>query len=500
MQLRDHQQKAVDSVTQGWKSWHRQLGVAPTGAGKTILFSHLAARESGRTLILAHRDELLSQAVDKLHKATGIAASVEAGDRRALPGHGVIVASVQSMRRRLGKYDRRAFDLVICDEAHHSLSAEWQTVLSHFESARVLGVTATPDRNDRKALGSYYQNVAFEIGLLELIAQGYLCPLRAMALPVELDARKLRKKGRDVSADDAAELISPRMRELARAVADEIWDRKALIFLPRCDVSLAFARALCEEGVFTKHVQGVSDDRCEQLQWFAEPGPKALCNAMLLTEGYDCPDIDCVVILRATRSRALYCQMIGRGTRIAPGKDHLLILDPLWLSGEMDLCKPADLVAATPLHREKLQARLDAGMDIAEAEKIAQKDVEEALVEQLKEAQKNRKPPRGIIDPLAWAVGISDSDLAEYEPAMPWEMDPATESQKRELGALGLWTEFMTRGFAVRLIDRIAKRRSLNLASPKQVMLLRQLGEPNADICTKEQASQIIAAKLARAA
>lgn len=502
MILRDYQNRAAEAVNKGWRDgWRRQLGVAATGAGKTILFSHLAAQEKGRTLILAHREKLVTQAVDKLRAATGIFASVEQGASRAMPGHAVIVGSVQSMRRRAAKYAPDAFDLVICDEAHHVLSDEWQSVLSRFESARVLGVTATPDRSDRKSLSKYFQNVAFEIGLLELISAGHLCGLRALRLDVELDTKHLKlKSGKDLSADRAAELISPQLEALAQAVAGEIWDRKALVFLPRCDVSEAFAAALTKHGIDARHTSGVDEGQDATLAWYAEAGRgTALCNAMLLTEGYDQPDIDCVVVLRATRSRSLYAQMVGRGTRNAPDKEFCLLIDPLWICGEIDLCRPADLLGGDKLHREKLQDRLDEGLDLEAAEAIAQKDVEAALAAALEEARKNRKAPRGMVDPLAWAIGIHDSDLEQYEPTMPWEEQAATESQKRELGALGIWTEDLTRGFAERLIARVAARRACGLASPKQVMLLRQLGEPNAELMTKEQAGYIIG-QLRRAA
>jgi superfamily II DNA or RNA helicase len=491
MNLRPYQQRAVDSVSSGWSQWRRQLGVAATGAGKTILFSHIAAAEKGRTLILAHREELVMQAVEKLHKATGIFAAIEQGPSRAMPGHGVIVGSVQSMRRRLKKYAPDAFSLIVADEAHHSMSPEWQAVLHHFASARVLGVTATPDRADRKSLGGFYENVAFEISLLELINAGYLAPIRSLRLGVELDARHLRlKDGRkDITADAAAELISPRMMELARAVARETWDRKALIFLPRCDVSEAFAAALCLQGIESRHVAGVTDDREGQLEWFRKAGPgSALCNAMLLTEGYDQPDIDCIVCLRATKSRSLYAQIVGRGTRISPGKDYCLLLDPLWLSGEIDLCRPADLVAPNKLHRDKLQARMNEGLELTVAETIAKQDVEEALAEQLKEAARNRKAPKGLVDPLAYAVGLHDSDLSEYEPTMPWECEPPTMEQLKALTEWGVWTEKITRGFAVKLLERIEERERLGLATPKQVRLLRQYGEPNADTMTKGEA------------
>lgn len=494
MQLRAYQQRAIDAVQAGWSQWQRQLGVAATGAGKTIIFSHLAAQTAGRTLILAHREELVWQAVNKLKAATGIYASVEQGASRAMPGHGIIVASVQSLRRRLGKYQPDAFDMVICDEAHHSLSDEWQAVLRHFSGAKVLGVTATPDRSDRKSLGRYFQNVAFEIGLLELIGNGHLAPLRALKLGVELDVQRLRGwRGKDLKADDVADAISPHLMELARAVAAEIWDRKALIFLPRCDVSTLFAAALCECGIEARHVQGVSDDRSEQLAWFAAAGKgAALCNAMLLTEGYDQPDIDCIVCLRATKSRSLYAQIVGRGTRLSPGKEFCLLLDPLWISGELNLCQPADLLATTPLHREKLQARLDLGEDIVAAEARAKVDVEAALAEQLAEAMKNRKAPKGLVDPLAWAIGIHDSNLEEYEPAMPWEEEAPTAEQVAALEKWGVWTEKVTRGFAVKLLERIEQRDALGLATPKQVAYLRQRGNANADIMTRAQAGYAI--------
>jgi superfamily II DNA or RNA helicase len=501
MNLRPYQQRAVDSVVAGWEEWKSQLGVAATGAGKTVIFSHLAAGESGRTLILAHRQELVNQAVEKLHAATGIFASVEQGNNRAMPGHGVIVASVQSMARRLAKYAPDAFDLVICDEAHHALSSEWRTVIDHFSPARLLGVTATPDRSDRRSLGKVFQRVAFEIGLLELIGEGHLVPLRACKLEIEVDValRSRLRKSRDVSEDEASEAVAARIEALARSLAAEVWDRKALIFLPRCDVSEHFAELLRAEGIDAKHIAGDSPDRAETLAWFAQPGPKVLCNAMLLTEGYDQPDIDAICCLRPTTSRSLYAQIIGRGTRTAPGKDHCLILDPLWLSGELNLCKPADLVAAGEDHREILQRKLEEGKELTEAELEARAEVEERMAERLREARR-KKAPKGLVDPLAWAVGIHDSDLVEWEAVMPWEEEPATAHQVSILTTWGLWTEGegMTRGFASKLLDRVILRDKLGLATPKQVMKLKQLGEPNADVMTKAQAGAYLGRRFGR--
>lgn len=501
MTLRPYQQRAVDSVVAGWGEWKSQLGVAATGAGKTVIFSHLAAGESGRTLILAHRQELVNQAVQKLHDATGIFATVERGSCRAIPGHGVVVGSVQSMRRRLAKYPADAFGLVICDEAHHSLSPEWSAVIEHFSTARLLGVTATPDRSDKRNLGKLFQNVAFEIGLLELIAEGHLVPLRACKLDVEVDVgmkSALRRK-KDVSEDEASEAVNARIVALARALAVELWDRKGLVFLPRCDVSEHFAELLRAEGIDARHIAGNSPDRAEILAWFEAPGHKVLCNAMLLTEGYDCPPVDAICCLRPTTSRSLYAQIIGRGTRTYPGKDHCLILDPLWLSGDLNLCKPADLVAAGEDHREALQKHLDTGMMLSEAELLARADVEELMASRLKQARR-KKAPKGMVDPLAWAVGIHDSDLMEWEAVMPWEEEAPTAEQVKELTTWGLWAEgeTMTRGYAIKLLERVKMRDALGLATPKQVALLRRLGEPNADVMSKAQAGAFFSRRIRR--
>lgn len=504
MEPRAYQLDAIEAAEAGWNQFQRQLGVAATGAGKTIMFSHLAKRQNGRTLILAHREELVGQAVDKLRKATGISASVERGPHRAMPGHGVIVSTVQTIRRRLAKFGPDAFDLIICDEAHHVLSDEWQAVLQFFASARVLGVTATPDRGDNRQLGSYFQNIAFNIGLLDLIGQGYLCPIRALRLPIECDVRRLHKsRAKDISVEDAVSVVSPMIDELARAVAYEIWDKKTLVFLPRCDVSENFAKALCKYGNDSRHVSGVHDDRGGQLDWFARAGlGSSLCNAMLLTEGYDIDaakrglvEIDCVVILRATKSRPLFCQMVGRGTRIAPGKEFCTVIDPLWITGDLNLCGVADLVAETPLHREALTKRIEQGMDISEAEKAAKSDIEETLAKQIEEAKKNQKAPKGLVDPLAWSIGIHDSDLSEYEPTMPWEEEAPLQHQIELLAEFGMWTENITRGYAVRLLKRLTERALAGLATPKQVAKLRQFKHPNAETLTKAQAGLFLSTK-----
>lgn len=490
MTPRAYQTEAIDAIEEGWSAAERQLLVLPTGAGKSLTFSLLAARQPGQTLILVHREELLLQAVAKLHRATGIHAAVERGAETAMPGHRVTVASVQSLKRRLARYSPDAFDLIICDEAHHVLAIEWRTVLNHFTGCqRILGVTATPDRTDQRSLGTFFQRIAFEVGLLDLIRQGYLCKLRAKQLNVRIDVAALSGR-KTITDDEAAAAISPWLRQLASEVAANARDRKALIFLPRCDLSQRFADLLTAEDIQARHVAGISDDRRETLDWFAEPGPKMLCNAMLLTEGYDQPDVDCIVCLRLTRSRALYSQIVGRGTRIFPGKEHLLLLDPLWLTGKHDLCMPADLTGGNKTHRQVLQDKLVLGMDLLEAEEAARDSVEERLARQLR--KEANKAPKGMIDPLAFALSIHDTALAEYEPVMDWEFLPATDAQINTLEKSRLWTKGMSRGQATMLLTRLAARSRLGLATPAQVRLLRRMRDPNADVHTMAQAGHAL--------
>jgi superfamily II DNA or RNA helicase len=498
MTLRPYQQQAVEAVAQGWGQWRRQLGVAATGAGKTIMFAHIAAQEAGRTLVLAHRAELVQQAADKIASATGLDVGVHMAHRIPHAGARVVVASVQTMQRRMAlNYGPDSFALCIADEAHHVLSPQWQEVLGYFGGARLLGVTATPDRGDRKQLREAFDGVAFDIGLLKLISEGYLSPLRATALDVELDAASLRLVAGEISADSAAEVLEPKLEELAREIARHALERKMLVFLPLCSMSERFASLLRAAGLDARHVAGDSPDRAETLHWFASAGKgAALCNAMLLTEGYDQPDVDCIACLRPVRSRALYQQIVGRGTRTAPGKEYCLLLDPLWLTGKHSLCGAPDLVAATPEVRERMAAAMADGADLGEAHRDAEEEAARKLAEALAEKERTARAPKGLVDPLAWSIGIEDVDLATYEPTMAWEEDPPTAKQLAMLERCGLSTGGMTRGLASALISRLIERQKQGLATAKQISLLRRAGHAHAGSMTREEASRLIARQM----
>lgn len=500
MELRPYQEHALAAVEAGWKQWTRQLGVAATGAGKTILFAHVAKqwleRKRGKVLIMAHREELVDQALAKLHAAVGVFAQKEQAEHRAERMHECVVASVQTMGYRLARWPVDHFSLLILDEAHHALSDSWQAVVGRFPNACVLGVTATPNRSDKRRLGKYFEHIAFEVGLLELVRDGFLSPIRAKKLEVGLALDALRSR-RDYSLEDGARALSPHIEAVAMALAYECWDRKLLVFLPLRRISVDFTDALKRHGIDARHVDGSSADRQEALRWFAEPGPRALCNAMLLTEGFDQPDVDAICCLRPTQSRSLYSQIIGRGTRKAPGKEYLLVLDPLWLTGDHNLCQPADIAAGSTVHRDALQERLEQGMELVEAEEQAERDIE-ALLEARLKAAKKKKTPRGLVDPVALAVAIGDGDLADWEPTLPWHSLPATPDQLARLAQWKIHTADMCAGLAEALLARIALRDRLGLATPAQVVLCRRFESStiHAERLTRGQAGQLLSRRL----
>ncbi|MBR4162520.1 MAG: DEAD/DEAH box helicase, partial [Solobacterium sp.] len=247
-------------------------------------------------------------------------------------------------------------------------------------------------------------------------------------------------------------------------------------------VSIAqeFRDYLEDEGLEAREVNGNSPDRKETLEWFDKAGSgSVLCNAILLTEGWDCPSVDCVVVLRPTKIRSLYVQMIGRGTRSAPGKENLLILDFLWmttkhnLTKRIDLCKPADLAAEEKDRDEVTKASMKDEIDLFGAASDAVEARRKKLAEELA-AQAHKKSR--LINPLQWFVSIGDMDLADYEPEFRWEMEKATEKQIAMIEKSGIDPTGMTKGQCSQIIDRIINRRNEGLATPKQVMLLERYG------------------------
>ena len=506
--LRPYQEEARRAVEREWDEGRaKTLLVLPTGCGKTIVFAMVAkdvVDGGGRVLVLAHRGELLDQAADKIGKATGLGCSVEKAERTSVgEWFRVTVGSVQTMMRpsRLERFPHDWFDAIIVDEAHHALSASYQAVLDWFDGADVLGVTATPDRGDRRDLGAYFDSIAYEYTLPRAIKEGYLCPIKAQTVPLAIDLAAVRTQSGDYSAGDLGTALDPYLERIAdEMLAAGCAERKTVVFLPLVKTSQKFRGILEAKGFRAMEVNGESADRAETLAAFDEAGGGAvLCNSMLLTEGWDCPSVDCVVVLRPTKVRSLYCQMVGRGTRLSPetGKTELLLLDFLWHVERHELCRPAHLIAESEDVARAMTERLEqAGCpeDLEEVEREAAKDVveerERALAEQL---ESMRKRKRKLVDPLQFEMSIASEDLTGYVPQFAWEMAPASDAQKEALEKAGICPdEIGCAGKASLLMDQIAKRRAEGLAPPTQIRQLEGRGVRRVGEWTMDQASALI--------
>ena len=489
MELRPYQEEAKQAVFAQWEgSVNRTLLVLPTGCGKTIVFAKIAEEcvcQGKRVLILAHRGELLDQAADKIRKSTGLGCALEKAESSCIGSwFRIVVGSVQTMMRekRLGQFSDDYFDTIIIDEAHHCISDSYQRVLKHFPEAEVLGVTATPDRGDMRDMGEYFESIAYEYTLQKAIKEGYLSPIRALTLPLKMDLTGVGISAGDFKAGDLGTALDPYLDQIAEEMKNYCADRKTVVFLPLVKTSQKFRDVLCEHGFRAAEVNGESSDRTEILQAFDRGDYNVLCNSMLLTEGWDCPSVDCVVVLRPTKVRSLYSQMVGRGTRLFPGKDHLLLLDFLWHTERHELCHPASLICENAEVAQKMTENLEkeAGfaIDIEEAEKAASEDVvaqrEEALAKQLAEMKKRKKK---LVDPLQFEMSIQAEDLSGYVPSFGWEMAPPSDKQISSLEKLGISADQIDNaGKAAKLLDRLDKRRTEGLTTPKQIRFLESKG------------------------
>ena len=505
MELRPYQKEAKEAVFKQWDSGVKKtLLVLPTGTGKTIVFAKITeecVRRGNRVLIMAHRGELLEQAADKIKKATGLNCAVEKAEETCLGSwYRIVVGSVQTLMRekRLKQFSMDFFDTIIIDEAHHCISDGYQHVLQYFNEANVLGVTATPDRGDMKNLGTYFESLSYEYTLPKAIKEGYLTPIKALTIPLKIDMSSVGISAGDFKVGDIGTALDPYLESIANEMLKYCQDKKTVVFLPLIKTSQKFRDILNKKGFMAAEVNGSSDDRKEVLDDFENGKYNVLCNSMLLTEGWDCPSVDCIVVLRPTKVRSLYCQMVGRGTRLCKGKESLLLLDFLWHTERHELCHPASLICSDQEVAQKMTENLekDAGapVDIEEAEKTAAEDVvaqrEEALAKQLEEMKKRK---RKLVDPLQFEMSIQAEDLSGYVPAFGWEMGPPSDNQKNTLEKLGIMPDQIEcAGKAAKLLDRLDKRRSEGLTTPKQIRFLEGRGFEHVGTWQFESAKKLI--------
>ena len=504
MELRPYQREAEAAILNEWDAGIlRTLLVLPTGCGKTIVFSKVIedrVRAGDRVLVLAHRGELLEQASDKLAQATGLRCATEKADESCLGSwYRVVVGSVQSLMRekRLSRFAHDYFQTIVVDEAHHVLSDGYQRVLDHFGQAKVLGVTATPDRGDMRNLGQCFQSLAYEYTLPKAIREGFLSPIKALTIPLKLDLTGVGVQSGDFKAGDLGTALDPYLEQIADEMTRHCSDRKTVVFLPLVKTSQKFRDILLRHGFRAAEVNGTSQDRAQILSDFDTGKYNVLCNSMLLTEGWDCPSVDCIVVLRPTKVRSLYSQMVGRGTRLFRGKDHLLLLDFLWHTERHELCHSANLICENEEVARKMTENIEAAgcpVDLEQAEQKASEDVvaqrEEALAKQLHEMRRRKQR---LVDPLQFEMSIQAEDLTGYTPAFGWEMGPPSDAQKSTLEKLGILPDQIeSAGKAKLLLDRLGARREAGLTTPKQIRFLEGRGFRHVGTWSFESAKHMI--------
>lgn len=512
---RPYQNKAVDYVIKGWEEVLSQLLVMATGTGKTVVFSYITnevlSDPDARVLILAHLGELLDQAAAKLEKF-GLHPSLEKADSYATPHDKVVLASWQTLSRdaRLMGWDSGHFTHIIVDEAHRAMSPGYRKILNYFSKAKILGVTATADRGDKKSLGDVFQSLAFEYGLRDACLDGWLVRPYVKTLPIKIDLQGIKTSGTADGSDlDRVELghrIEPFLQDIANEIYKIAAERKHMIFLPTVDSAEKMAAAMNNCGFRAVAVSGDDPDREIKTAQYRSGHYNALCNCMLYTEGFDHDQIDCITVLRVTKIRALLAQCVGRGTRpleeiirllnsakdkeerkriIAESrKPNLLILDPLWLTEKLDIAKPAELVA----RNAKIAQRMAAEGDLLQAEEEAERDLLDSLK---KELAKHSRKKSMVIDPLQYAINIGDEDLLHYEPTTQWEAMEITHGQTTKLTQLGIDVKQVScRGQAHKILGKLFSRSRDGLAVPRQLEFFRRLGIDASHMTAKEAAAK----------
>lgn len=345
MDLRPYQRECLESILAGYRRGLRRVLVSlPTGTGKTVVFANLPKflKMKRRMLMIAHRQELLDQAADKFAASVpDLSIGIEQAGRSAASDCRIVLASVPTVGRqgsaRLLEMPPDDFYLIVVDEAHHAVAPSYRRIFDHFDlfaedSKRLLvGFTATPRRGDKHALSSVFQEVAYAKTLPEMVRAGYLCPLRGWRVSTCISLGSVATRHGDFVESELASVVDvPERNQLVVDAYQELAaGRRAVVFCVNVAHVLALAAAFQEAGVRAAPVWGAMsrEDRQSVLQAFHQGELQVLTNCNVLTEGFDEPRVDCVVMARPTQSQLLYAQMVGRGTRLHPDKSDLVVID-----------------------------------------------------------------------------------------------------------------------------------------------------------------------------
>jgi superfamily II DNA or RNA helicase len=345
LQLRDYQAEALARVKDAYKRGKRRVLVSlPTGTGKTVVFAHFPAalKMRKRLLVLAHREELLLQAEQKFQAVDpDLKLGIERAEDRVASDAQVVIASVPTLANRegarLSRFNPDDFSIIVVDEAHHAVADSYRRIFHHFglfhpDTPRYLvGFTATPRRGDKQGLGEIFQEVCYARELRQMIGQGYLCHIRGWRVDTSLSIDDVKVRHGDFVESQLARVVNtPARNRLVTTAYQRLSNRRrAIVFC----VDIQHAKDICEEfaqaGIRSAAVWGEMprDERRRILSQFSNGEIAVLTNCNLLTEGFDEPRIDCILMARPTKSKLLYAQMVGRGARLHPEKTDLMVVD-----------------------------------------------------------------------------------------------------------------------------------------------------------------------------
>ena len=507
MELRPYQSEAIASAMSAWHRHRSLLMVMATGLGKTVTFAHIAKaviERKRRVLVVAHTQELVKQAVRALERVCACEVGVEMAEE-ASPEHSlvmlpppIVVGTVQTLTAKRGKglrvhkFRPEDFGLVIFDEAHHSVAASWRKVAAWFDqSDRVkrLGVTATPDRTDGSALGALYDECVFDYGIRDGVLDGWLCPVRQSVVWVEdLDLSTIRTTGGDLNAGDLAVVLEREavLHGMVSATIQIAKGRRTLCFCATVETARHAAEILDRhEPGSAAIVSGETppEQRREILDGFKAGRYRYLCNCAVLTEGFDDPGIEVISMMRPTKSRSLYTQIVGRGTRTLPG-----VIDGLATPAERTAAissssKPSMLVIdfCGNAGRHKL---VHAG-DVLGGDENASTDRLEAIDAMRRDGERDAKAGEFVERDV-----MAEIDEAERE------IERKREAEKhRALRALARFTVQDEDPYGYGSGAIATERRAVTLADPpseKQVSFAFKLGIKNADRYGRRQLAAII--------
>ncbi len=332
IKLRDYQEECletIESLNPG--SYLIQMA---TGLGKTVTFANI--KRKGRVLILAHREELITQPVKYYDCSVGIEMASFKSDNEP-----VIIGSIQSLTHRLKKFKPDEFDLIIIDECHHAAAPSYRKILDYFKPRLVLGFTATPNRGDNVRLDTVFSEIVFQRDLRWAIENGYLTDINCLRVNVGYNLSNVAKRMGDFAQGELEQAMNQDAINGAIAEAYKKYAKgQTLIFA----TSVKHAQAIADMIEGAVAVTAETKNREEIIEKFTKREIPVLVNCMIFTEGTDMPLIETVIIARPTQSASLYTQMVGRGLRLSPGKDKLTLIDLVGITGKHNLCTAPSLL------------------------------------------------------------------------------------------------------------------------------------------------------------